>query len=85
MMRAKGMYIPMFVFTPWAPFTTLRFVPNPLVAVGNSVGFSSDAASPKINPTTRVGCIFGAGEGDRVYAIFMLFGPFLPLFSIKNI
>ena len=27
----------------------------------------------------------GAGEGDRVYAIFMLFGPFLPLFSIKNI
>ena len=67
----------MFVFTPWAPFTTLRFVPNPLVAVGNSVGFSSDAASLKINPTTRVGCIFGAGEGNVYSHVrFHSMGPF---------
>ena len=29
--RITGLYIPMFVFTPWAPFTTLTLRPEPAV------------------------------------------------------
>ena len=31
MVGTQGLYIPMFVYTPWAPFTSLRFVPNPFL------------------------------------------------------
>ena len=74
---------------PMGQLGNYRFNYNPNLAVAPAKADGAGEGNYRFNYNPNLAVApakaDGAGEGDRVYAIFMLFGPFLPLFFIKNI